>query len=739
MNSNHLLSVIIFAPLAGAIVNWFVGRRLRNEMFIAVVACGAVGLSTIVAFYLALKPGGALFSDQPILDHLWTWIQVGMFRADFGLAMDRLSGVYALFVTSVGFLIHLFAVGYMHEDRGFYRFFAFLNLFMFTMLTLVLADNFLLMFVGWEGVGLCSYLLIGYYFDRPDAGDAAKKAFITNRVGDWGFILGVMLVFYITAAAGKASISFFDKPAYGLTSALQTIAAMPTEALTWHAIFAGGVTSVAVFLFIGATGKSAQIPLYVWLPDAMAGPTPVSALIHAATMVTAGVYMIVRCSAIYTHSPAAMFLVAVIGAATALYAATIGLAQNDIKKVLAYSTISQLGYMFLACGVGAFVAAIFHVITHAFFKALLFLGSGSVIHGMHHEQDMRRMGNLRKYLPITFACMLAGWLAICGIPFFAGFFSKDEILWKAWSAPEFMLPNPIWNKALWFIGAVTALLTAVYMTRMMVMTFWGDERFRKSHSPVAPSSPEKSEPVGASHKTAYGHEAHPEPHESPWVMTLPLIVLAVLSTFGGLIGVSYALSSFFTDHPVNYIERTLDPVIHPVPTAHVQEAEANQPQMLSPLPQPVDGPPAIRPLPESHATEATHSPEEISQERLLALLSAIIAVLGIGVGWYIFRRRPLLQMPRVLENKYYVDEIYDATIIRPIEVGSREGLWKVFDIGVIDGVLHAIGDAINEAARLIRHLQAGFVRGYAAIILVGALVMIGLFVFFGVQALGLGR
>src|SRR5204862_4383401 len=397
------------------------------------------------------------------MDHLLTWILVGSFRADFGLAMDRLSGIYALFVTFVALLIHIFAVGYMHGDSGFYRFFAYLNLFMFAMLTLVLADNFLLMFVGWEGVGLCSYLLIGYYIDRKEAGDAAKKAFITNRVGDWGFVLGIMLTFFRTG-----SVSFFANPAAGETArtALSFFKTAPVDPFTAGAIFAGGATSIAVLLFIGAAGKSAQIPLYVWLPDAMAGPTPVSALIHAATMVTAGVYMVVRCSAIYTHAPTAMFIVAITGAATALFAATIGIAQNDIKKVLAYSTISQLGYMFLACGVGAFVPAIFHVMTHAFFKAQLFLGSGSVIHGMHHEQDMRRMGGLRKYMPLTWLTMCAGWLAICGVPIFAGFFSKDEILWKTWSAGGSGLPAGF-GKALWFIGAVTALLTAVYMTRLM--------------------------------------------------------------------------------------------------------------------------------------------------------------------------------------------------------------------------------------------------------------------------------
>jgi len=719
---NNLLSLIIFAPLAGAAINWFLGRRLRDERFIGVVACGAVAVSTVVAFYLAFKSGGALRSTEPVFDHLWTWIHVGKFRADFGLAMDRLSGTYALFVTFVGFLIHVFAVGYMHKDEGFYRFFAFLNLFMFAMLTLVLADNFLLMFVGWEGVGLCSYLLIGYYIDRKEAGDAAKKAFITNRVGDWGFVMGIMLTFFLTG-----SISFFNKPAHGVTSALQTIAALSVDPFTAHAIVAGGVTSIAILLFIGAAGKSAQIPLYVWLPDAMAGPTPVSALIHAATMVTAGVYMIVRCSAIYTHAPTAMFVVAVIGAATALFAATIGIAQNDIKKVLAYSTISQLGYMFLACGMGAFVAAIFHVITHAFFKALLFLGSGSVIHGMHHEQDMRRMGGLKKYMPITFATMLTGWLAISGIPIFAGFFSKDEILWRTWSAGLFTLPSPPWSNALWFVGALTALLTAVYMTRMMVMTFWGTERFREKHLDHA---------AGAQgiHDDAHhdDHAVH-EPHESPWLMTVPLIVLAILSTIGGFIGVPYALGSLVGLHPTNYIEQTLDPVIAKLPVGKTEGAPAAEPVWLSQPPQPTDGAPAFVSLDES--PEGAHSAEEIRAERLLALVSVAIGAFGIVLGWIIFQRRPLLAMPRILENKYYVDEIYDAVLINPINAGSREGLWKIFDVGVIDGFLHAIGEVVIDGGRVIRHLQGGFVRAYAAIILLGAVAVIGFFAYFGVHAM----
>jgi NADH-quinone oxidoreductase subunit L len=654
-----------------------------------------------------------------LLDHIWTWLSVGTFHADFALAMDRLSGTYALFITFVGLLIHIFAVGYMHGEDGFYRFFAYLNLFMFSMLTLVLADNFVLMFVGWEGVGLCSYLLIGYYFDKKEAGDAAKKAFITNRIGDWGFVLGIMLTFMVTG-----SVSFFANPAAGSAAhtAFTFFQGKAADPFTFGAIFAAGATSIAVLLFIGAAGKSAQIPLYVWLPDAMAGPTPVSALIHAATMVTAGVYMIVRCSVIFTHAPTAMFIVAIIGAATALFAATIGLAQNDIKKVLAYSTISQLGYMFLACGVGAFIAAIFHVITHAFFKALLFLGSGSVINGMHHEQDMRRMGGLKKYMPITYWTMFAGWLAICGILPFAGFFSKDEILWKVWSAPTFNLPSPVFSKILWVVGAITAFLTAVYMTRMMVMTFRGEERFHESHAHTDEHSAHDSPRHGPV-----------EPQESPWLMTVPLIVLAVLSTVGGFIGVPYALSSVFTSKDVNVIEHTLEPVVAevPGPTGHASEAPAVE--MLSGEPQRTDAAPPIHPLNEAtapSASHAVHSSEEITAERWLAIVSLLIAGAGIGTGLWVFQKRPLLEFPRIIENKYYVDEIYDAALIHPIEVVSREGLWKIFDIGVIDGTLHSIGEAVTEGGRLARYLQAGFVRAYAAIILVGALILIGVFVFF---------
>jgi NADH-quinone oxidoreductase subunit L len=792
--TNHLLSVVVFAPLVGAVICWLAGRKLRSESFVGVVACGSVAVSAVSAFIIAFTGwGGAALTNEraaPVMSHLWTWIQVGTFRADYGFAMDRLSGVYVCFITFVGFLIHLFATGYMHGDRGFYRFFAYLNLFMFMMLTLVLADNLLLMFVGWEGVGLCSYLLIGYYTDRREAGDAAKKAFVANRIGDWGVVLGIMLVFWLTAGAGHPSISFFDKtPAMlgggeALASALKTIAAMPVEHFGWGMIFAGGITSAAVLLFIGATGKSAQIPLFVWLPDAMAGPTPVSALIHAATMVTAGVYMVVRCSAIFSHAPTALFIIAIIGAATAIFAATIGIAQNDIKKVLAYSTVSQLGYMFLACGVGAFVAAIFHVMTHAFFKALLFLGSGSVIHGMHHEQDMRRMGGLRKYMPITFAAMATGWLAISGFPLLSGFFSKDEILWKTWSSESIGTAGI--GKILWVVGIVTAGLTAVYMTRLMVMTFWGEERFRETHAggeadeAHAHAYDEGSKPHdarlpsegdrphhspgekidshahavdshgGAQHPSVFAadfddedeHEEHHhgpvEPHESPWMMTVPLVVLAILSVVGGWVGIPYALSGGAV---ANYFEQTLEPVVARVPengeaSVHTGNAVERAAGATAEAPAAHGNEGAVpQSLGEGEAgghvavAEHAHDPAEVSKERLFTGISIVVGLVGIGIGWMVFRRRPLLEMPSLLENKYYVDEIYDAALIEPIKTGSREGLWRFFDVGVIDGIVNGLGRGTASLGSLLRHLQPGFVRSYAAIILLGALAVIGFFAY----------
>ena len=664
------------------------------------------------AFGLAAAIFGALAgaqSESPFIRSLFSWMIAGDLSVDAALQVDQLSMTMTLVVTGVGALIHTFSVGYMQDDPGYPRYFAYLNLFVFFMLVLVLGANLPVVFVGWEGVGLCSYLLIGFWFEDKVNADAGKKAFVMNRIGDFGFIVAMMLLF-----VNLGSLDFV-----GLREGA-------TQLVEGGAL----VTAICLFLFLGCTGKSAQIPLYTWLPDAMAGPTPVSALIHAATMVTAGVYMIVRCNAIFSHAPTAMFIVAIIGAATALFAATIGLGQNDIKKVLAYSTISQLGYMFLACGLGAFVAAIFHVITHAFFKALLFLGSGSVINGMHHEQDMRRMGGLRKYMPITFATMMMGWLAICGIPIWAGFFSKDEILWKAWSARLLgvgaaALPGGA-AKALWFIGAVTALLTAIYMTRLMVMTFFGSERFREvapAHHDEAHSGPQED-----THAGGHGHGIH-EPHESPLLMTVPLIVLAVLSTVGGFIGVSYALGSLVSSHPTNYLEQTLEPIFETGGAIKpVQDVE-----FLSPPPPPHDGAPAAGVIVGTQTEVETHSSAEISEERMLAGLSVLIALAGIGIGFWVYSRRPLLAMPRVIENKYYVDEIYDAAIIRPINTTSREFLWKLFDQEAIDGFLHGLGRAITEVGGLVRYLQIGFVRTDAAIILVGALAVIAIFGYYVTQ------
>src|SRR2546421_11405641 len=488
--------------------------------------------------------------------------------------------------------------------------------------------------------------------------------------------------------------------------------------------------------------------------------------------------MVVRCSAIYSHAPTALFIVACIGAATAIFAATIGIAQNDIKKVLAYSTVSQLGYMFLACGVGAFVAAIFHVMTHAFFKALLFLGSGSVIHGMHHEQDMRRMGGLKKYMPVTFATMAAGWLEICGVPIFAGFFSKDEILWKTWSTQTNGTAGI--GKFLWLVGAFTALLTAIYMTRLMVMTFWGGERFRethaggeadeahahafdtgeKPHDAQLPSAGDRPRHHPGETVGAHGHDAAAdahalededeeeqhhgpvEPHESPWTMTVPLVVLAVLSTLGGLVGVPYALSSIVgVKNDLNVFEHTLEPtVFHAESAGGAAQTEAagraensatsergaassERGVASSPVEPPGNAGASPRSVGEGRVGEAagerTPDPSEISAERLFTLVSVAVALVGICVGWFWFQRRPLYEMPRLLENKYYVDEIYDAALVEPIKTGSREGLWQFFDVGVIDGIVNGVGRGVREIGAVLRYLQPGFVRSYAAIILLG--------------------
>lgn len=672
-----MLKWITFAPLIGALLCGFLGKKL-GEKFVSIVACSSVGVSMVLSFYaffahLLPLPEG----QRQVKDFFFTWIEVGTFRADFAYLLDPLSGIYILFITGVGLLIHIYATGYMHGDEGFYRFFAYLNLFMFMMLTLVLGDNLLLLFVGWEGVGLCSYLLIGYYIERKEAGDAAKKAFIVNRIGDFGYSIGVMVAF-----TTFTTVSFVDKTIGGkvIPSLLTQAAEKPVEAVGAFGI----MTAIALLLFVGACGKSAQVPLFVWLPDAMAGPTPVSALIHAATMVTAGVYLTARCSAIFTRSQTALLIVAVVGAFTAMFAATIGIAQNDIKKVLAYSTVSQLGYMFLACGVGAFTAGIFHVMTHAFFKALLFLGAGSVIHGMHEEQDIRRMGGLKKYMPWTFGTMVVGWLAISGVPLLSGFFSKDEILWQAWSSTA--LPTGL-TKTLWFLGAATALLTAIYMTRLMVLTFWGKERFKVAHGNEAQEHHEGE------------HHAHAiHPHESPKVMWVPLVILAVLSIIGGYVGVSAAWGGH------NQIEHFLAPVI----------AKAA---------------PAI----DAAHGAATAAPEtahhDVTTERIFTGISVVIAFLGIFLGWQMFTTQPLRRMPRLLENKYYVDEIYDAAIVNPILGTSRNFLWRILDVKIIDGAINGIARLFGETGSAMRFLQTGFARSYAAIMLVGAIVLILYFTF----------
>jgi NADH-quinone oxidoreductase subunit L len=479
------LWLIPLLPLAGAALNGLIGKRLPKSA-VSLIACGSSGAAFAVAVAAVLDLLKHAPADRHIVNTLFTWISSGDFVARAEFLLDPLSSVMLLVVTGVGFLIHIYSIGYMHAEDGYYRFFSYLNLFLFSMLVLVLAGNFLLMFVGWEGVGLCSYLLIGYYFDRKSAGDAGKKAFIVNRVGDVGFILGIFLIF-----ATFNSVDFFEV-FHQIAEGSQRF---PVEAQF------GILTAIGLLLFVGATGKSAQIPLYVWLPDAMEGPTPVSALIHAATMVTAGVYMVVRCSPIFSRAPIALGVVAVVGIVTALMAATIGLVQTDIKRVLAYSTVSQLGYMFVAVGVGAFSAGIFHLMTHAFFKALLFLGAGSVIHAMSGEQDLMRMGGLRKHIPITFRTMFIGALAISGIFPLAGFFSKDEILWSAWANG---------HPAIWAVGLATAGMTAFYMFRLVFLAFFGEERITE--------------------------EARHHLHESPLTMTVPLMALAVLSVVGGFVG-----------------------------------------------------------------------------------------------------------------------------------------------------------------------------------------------------------
>jgi NADH-quinone oxidoreductase subunit L len=653
------LWLIPLLPLAGALINGLFGRRFPNRAVTA-VALAASGAS----FAWSLRVAAAfaqLPTDQlPYSETLAAWLQAGAFRANFALYLDQLSLVMILVVTGVGFLIHVYSVGYMAGDGGYYRFFSYLNLFLFFMLTLVLADNYLLMFVGWEGVGLASYLLIGFWFHKDSAASAGKKAFIVNRIGDFGFLLGIFLMVKTFGSVEFAEV-------------------FPAAARLGIEATPGVLTAIALLLMMGACGKSAQLPLYVWLPDAMEGPTPVSALIHAATMVTAGVYMVARSNPIFSRSPEALMVVAIVGCLTALFAATIGMAQFDIKRVLAYSTISQLGYMFLACGVAAYSAAIFHLMTHAFFKALLFLGAGSVIHALSGEQDMRNMGGLRKHVPWTFAVMTVATLAIAGAPFLSGFFSKDEILWRAYSSP---FGSPI----LWAVGFFTAGLTSFYMFRLWFMTFFGELRSR---------------PSSHAHGLHDDHGAHSSIHESPWVMLAPLVILAVLAVVGGYVGVPHALGGH------NYFERFLDPVF------------------AAGLPE----------VPGGHAAD-------VSLERGLTLLSVLAGAAGFFLAWLLYWKSPGLPdritasvgaLYRAVAGKYYVDEGYDAVFVRPVVEGSTNVLWRGIDVALIDDSVNALASGARSVSGAFRRMQSGNLRSYAGWVVVGAALILAYMVWVGVR------
>ena len=666
------LWLIPLLPFAGFLVNGLLGRKLPNAV-ISTVALLATAAPFVLVLNIAARFAGLTL---PYTEHLGTWIQAGTFHAGFDFALDQLTLVMLLVVTGVGFLIHLYSVGYMAHEEGFWRFFAYLNLFMFFMLTLVLSENFLLMFVGWEGVGLASYLLIGFYFARNSAANAGKKAFVVNRIGDFGFLLAMFLL-----------ITHFGTLSFG--EVFSQVAQHPE----WHG---GLLSAVALFLLLGAAGKSAQIPLYIWLPDAMEGPTPVSALIHAATMVTAGVYMVVRTHIIFDRSPSALTVVAIIGAATALFAATIGMVQTDIKRVLAYSTVSQLGYMFLACGVAAYSTGIFHLVTHAFFKGLLFLAAGSVIHALNGEQDMREMGGLRKAIPITFWTMTAGVFAISGIPPFAGFVSKDEILYQTFLAPGI---GPV----LWFVGLFTAFLTSFYMFRLWYLTFFGERRTTQT----APHTPEPGHGADNVHS---GHGMH----ESPWVMLLPLVVLGVLSVVGGWIGWPEGLGGG------NWFSHFLEPIFAASHLSFEQVSVA---------------------MNTAHVVNTPNaSPAGNKQlEMVLAVVSTLTALTGWFLAYLFYVRKPELPgklakqfsgMYSLLAHKYWIDELYDLVIVRPLVVFSRIGLWWTVDRGFVDGSGYTAAGAAIGLGALVRRIQSGNIRSYAGWLAGGAAALL-LLMYFG--------
>jgi len=634
MNGSLHLWLIPLLPFAGFVLNGLLGRKLPKALVTAIALLtplGAFGVVLLACFFVRSSPTdpdlAPVIHLMPYSENFGHWINAGLLHIDFSLVLDQLSLVMLLIITGVGFLIHIYSAGYMEHEDGYWRYFAYLNLFLFFMTVLVLAGNALLMFVGWEGVGLASYLLIGFWFQKTTAADAGKKAFVVNRIGDFGFLIGMFLLL-----ANFGTLTF--------TELASKIAAAP-------ALTGGILTATALCLFVGATGKSAQLPLYIWLPDAMEGPTPVSALIHAATMVTAGVYMVARTHFIFDRSPLALSVVAIVGAATALFAATIGLVQTDIKRVLAYSTVSQLGYMFLGCGVAAYSAAIFHLMTHAFFKALLFLAAGSVIHALGGEQDLRKMGGLRKKIPVTFWTLTAGVFAIAGFFPLAGFFSKDAILYEAFQHGEL-------GKLLWFVGVVTALLTSFYMFRLWYLAFFGDSR---------------------------NHDVHP--HESPWSMLGPLVILAVLSVCGGWIGMD-RFGAFMA------------PVVGPV---------------LDPATQPGG--------------------------KGLDLGLSVLAVCVAALGWFVadrmYRKRPesavelAAKAPatyKLLVNKYFVDEVYSFTIVKPLLAVSKFVLEWVVDIGLLGGLAWLLGGIATLGGAILQRWQSGNLRSYAAWLALGAAALL---------------
>ncbi len=678
------LWLIPLLPFAGFLINGTLGRKLPRALVTAVaLLCTAIPAAIVAWLWTTLQAAG---SPEVLQVVSRPWIQITGLQIDFAFTVDHLTLIMLGVVTGVGFLIHLYSAGYMAHEDGYWRFFAYLNLFMFFMSVLVLADSFLLLFVGWEGVGLASYLLIGFYFKRDSAANAGKKAFIVNRIGDFGFLLAMFLI-----VREFGSLDF--------THVFNAITVNPD----WH----GGVlTAIALLLVLGAAGKSAQIPLYIWLPDAMEGPTPVSALIHAATMVTAGIYMVARCHVLFDRSTTALAVVAIIGAATAIFAASMGMVQHDIKRVLAYSTVSQLGYMFLACGVGAYAAGIFHLMTHAFFKALLFLAAGSVIHALSGEQDMRNMGGLRKRIPITFWTMTAGVFAISGIYPFAGFFSKDEILYNV-----FVSANPL-GKFLWFIGLVTAGMTSFYMFRLWFKTFFGPEHFDNQqhghliHQINVYAKGNDDAPVHSRHDTTLTME-HERPatesshrsgvHESSWIMLLPLIVLAILSVIGGWVGIPDVLGGH------NEIEHFLAPVF--ANGAAQQAAEAGSRGL----------------------------------ELGLAAISLLTALSGLFVAYLFYykkpgtaaalaRRAPALY--RLVDNKFYIDEIYNAFLVQPLLMFSRFVLQFAIDGGVVNGSGAAAGATTRGFSSLVRRVQSGNIRSYAGWLALGAAAVL-LFMIFG--------